>query len=149
VNIPVIESALKFGTSIVDVIDQYVEDKDLATKLKFAIAEKQIDFSMQIQASEHVPTFVKLMYAVRDVLIPMFRPLGTFALTAFAAYAATNDITLDPVLQAALAAAFPGWVASRHVEKSTKTKAEAEVKKIDAMRAKEDKGFDWSRIEVE
>lgn len=109
------------GSKILDIVDQYVEDKDASLKVKSAVFQATLDFALSIQTGEHVPTGVKYLYALRDVVLPLLRPVGAAAMSGFAAYAAYKGIEIDPAVNAAMAAAFPGWMYSRHV-----TKVEAE-----------------------
>ena len=132
----VAKEGLKLGQSIFGVIDQLVDDGDLAAKLKNGILEKQIEFSTTVLTTSTTPRMdaaVKFMYALRDVIIPMFRPLGSLAVTAFAAYATAKGIQMDPATQAVMGAAFPGWMYSRHVQKKTEANAEVERERTQAI----------------
>lgn len=131
-------AGLNLANGIISVIDQLVEDKDLASQLKLKALEQTVEYNTAILTSESVPIGVKYLLAFRDIVIPLLRPVGSAALSAFAAYAAVKGITLDPVVQAAFAGAFPGWMASRHV----RLKQQEITKQEEAKRAAEDKRWD-------
>ena len=132
----VAKEGLKLGQSIFGVIDQLVDDGDLAAKLKNGILEKQIAFSTTVLTTSTTPktdAAVKLLYAMRDVVIPMLRPFGSAAMSAFAAYAAVKGIQMDPATHAAMASAFPGWMVSRHIQKKTEANTEVERERVQAI----------------
>ena len=59
------------------------------------------------------------MISVIMALGPLWRALGSGLMTACAAYAvATPEIILCPITEAAFTAAFPTWMASRHLNKN-------------------------------
>ena len=128
-----VSAGFNFGRSVVGLIQEYVKDPDLAAKLTAEIQQRQIDFSktlLQTTTTPKTDALVKLLYALRDVVIPMFRPLGSAALTAFGAYLAYNQIPTPEWLDAAMVAAFPGWMASRHVEKAKRVESEKEMARL-------------------
>lgn len=114
---------LTLGSKALGILDQWVEDKDLRATLAFELTKINNEFLSNVYASEAVPGYVKFLHAVRDLIIPMFRPIGGLALTGFAVYATTKGIELPGWLTAVLAASFPGWMVGRQVEKKRDGKA--------------------------
>lgn len=122
-NIPVINAVAGAFKQIFGVVDQLVEDKDKKNELIVKLAELQNQLSLQLIQTNTVPwvdATVKLLFAFRDIIIPLFRPLIGAALSGYAAYAQANGIPIDPTVQTIFASAFPGWMASRFMEKSKK-----------------------------
>lgn len=136
-----------FGKSIVGLVSEYIEDPDLRAKLTTEIQKQTIDFQkavLQTQTTPRADAFVKILYATRDVIIPMLRPVGSAALTAFGAYLAYNQIPTPEWLDAVLVAAFPGWMASRHVTKVKEVEKSAEetrLKQIVSARVANDPAY--------
>lgn len=115
-------------TSLIDNISglasEFIEDPDKRNELMFKV--KELEFSLRetllaTKTNPWVDGFVKLLIAFRDIILPMMRPLGAFYLSymgvdmAQAELAAGGEVS---ALSAGLAAAFPGWGASRHVNKN-------------------------------
>lgn len=132
-----VTAGFNFGEKVVGVISEWVEDKDLAAKLAFEVTKLNQAFSLEVlktQTTPKVDALVKFAYAMRDVIIPLFqdviipllRPVGSAAVTAFGVYAHMKGVSIDPTTHALLDAAFPGWMASRHAEKARKDKEETE-----------------------
>lgn len=122
-NIPIINAVTGVFKQIFGVVDQLVEDKDKKNELIVKVAELQHQLSMQLLQTSTVPwvdATVKLLFALRDLVIPMFRPVVSACMAAYVAYAELNGITLSPLVEAAFAGAFPGWIASRWSEKKSK-----------------------------
>lgn len=119
-NIPVISAITDVFGKLFGVVDQLVEDKDKKNEIVLKIAELQNQLSVQLVQTQTVPWVdgtVKLLFAFRDIVIPLFRPVVATAMTAYVVYAEVNGITLSPMVEALFASAFPGWMASRHVNK--------------------------------
>lgn len=115
-------------TSLIDNISnlagEFIEDKDKRNELIFKV--KELEFSLReallkTKTTPFVDGFVKILIAFRDIILPMLRPVGAFYLSymgvdmAQAELAAGGDVS---ALSGGLAAAFPGWGASRHVNKN-------------------------------
>lgn len=116
----VLDAGIQVFGRIFDVIDQAVEDKDLRAEIKLEIARAQSEYMTTIMTSEHTPPFVKVLYAVRDLLVSSFRPLGSALALGFVGYAAYKGIDLPIWFQAVLVSLFPSWGVSRHLEKRKK-----------------------------
>jgi hypothetical protein len=129
-------AGLDFGKAVVGVIDQFVDDGDLAAKLTNEIMKEQISFSTALVKTKTTPrtdAVVKLLFALRDVAIPLFRPLGTAALTGFGVYLASTGAPTPEWLDAAMVAMFPAWGVSRHAHKSAEIQAETEQHRLEQI----------------
>lgn len=93
-----------------ELVDQFILDKDLAEKLKHKLLMK--DTVVWVDA------LVKLFYAFPHIILPVLRPLGAAAMTAFGMYCHANEIVLDAATIAIFDGAFPGWCVSRHLGKA-------------------------------
>jgi hypothetical protein len=125
IALPVIDAVAGVFKGLFGVVDQLVEDKDKKNEIFLKMAEMQNQLNivlMQLKTVPWVDATVKLLFAFRDLVLPLLRPVVGALMTGYAAYAETNGINLSPVVQAALAAAFPGWMYSRHTEKRNGTK---------------------------
>lgn len=132
-----VTAGLQFGGKILDLADQFIEDKDAKAKFAFELSKLQSAFSTSVittQTTPKVDAVVKLMYAWRDVGVSLVRPIGSAVAAAFAAYCVVKGITLPDWLEAAMVALFPGWMVSRHIEKSATKKAEVAEKQIAAQK---------------
>jgi hypothetical protein len=119
-NLPVIGVIGDVFKGVIGIVDQLVEDKDKKLDATIKIMELQNALAINLMSQKTTPwvdATVKLLFAVRDVVIPLFRPIVSAMLTGYAAYAAANGITMNPMVEAALASAFPGWMAARWSEK--------------------------------
>ena len=122
-GLPVIDAVAGVFTSLFGIVDQLVEDKDKKNEIIFKMAEMQNQLNLQLLQQKTTPwvdAATKLLFAVRDLVIPMLRPVVGAMMTGYAAYAEANGIPLSPMVQTAMAAAFPAWMASRHIEKNGK-----------------------------
>lgn len=129
-------AGLDFGKAVVGVVDQFVDDGDLSAKLKNEILTKQMDFSTTLVQTKTTPktdALVKLLFALRDVAIPLFRPVGSALLAGFGAYLAVNQIPTPEWLDAMMVAAFPGWMVSRHSTKQAEIAAQSEKDRMEAL----------------
>lgn len=137
---------IEAGIGVLDkgfgIIDQLVDDGDLAAKLKNQLLTEQMNFIQTLLVSKDVPGYVKLMVALRDFILPMMRPIGGFVLTAGAAWMAAKGIELPDYLMAAMAGAFPGWVVSRHIDKKQEREQETRREEVRAL-ARTDDAFDY------
>ncbi len=106
----------KAAEGIVSIIDQFVDDGDLALKLKYEMQQTLLS----TKTEGFVDGFVKLMFAFRDLILPILRPVGAFYLTymgvdmATAEMAAGGDVS---AMSASLTAAFPAWGGARQMNK--------------------------------
>ena len=127
----------KVAESAFSIIDQVVDDGDLAVKLKH---EFQIKL-LTTKTEGFVDGSVKILMAFRDIVLPMLRPVGAFYLSymgvdmAQAELAVGGDIS---ALSGGLATAFPAWGASRHANKSNEQK----TKRVIARKELDSEDFD-------
>lgn len=119
-----VTQGIGLARDITSVVSEFVQDKDLALKIQQAVFEKTMDFTIAIQTAEHVPAYIKFMYALRDVILPTLRPIGAVMLSATAAYMGVKQIPISPAMEAMMGAAFPGWMLSRHFNKQEEQKTE-------------------------
>lgn len=105
---------------VANIADKLVMDKDKYAELQFKRVELKHDKEMKLLETTTTPTidaWVKLLMAFKDVILPMFRPVGSAAMSGFAIYCRIEGIELPPTAEALMAAAFPGWMTSRHMGK--------------------------------
>lgn len=98
-----------------------IEDKEKQAEFAYKIAELQVQVQEKILTMTTTPrmdAFVKFLYALKELILPLMRPMVSTCLSGFAAYAAYKHIDLGP-LNVVFGAAFPGWMASRGIEKLT------------------------------
>lgn len=114
------EKAIEGFTGLVS---EWITDDDLRAKLDFEGEKLRFELDkVLLSTTTHprVDALVKILIALRDIVIPMLRPVGSMALAAFGAYCLSNDIELSDTLQVVLFGAPVGWGVSRHVEKVKK-----------------------------
>jgi hypothetical protein len=110
----------KLISPVTNIVDKMVMDKDKFAELQFKKTELNYKLKEQLlgtTTSPNTDAFVKLLLAFRDIVLPMLRPLGSACMTGFVIYAEMNDIALSGATEAIMAAAFPGWMTSRHMNK--------------------------------
>ncbi len=113
---------------ITNIADKLIIDKDRYAEIqlkKIEIKAAAQDKLLSITTTPTVDAITKLLIVFRDIVLPLLRPLGSFSMTAFAAYAAVNNIELSGATEAMLIAAFPGWMGSRHIAKKDEAKRKA------------------------
>lgn len=116
-NIPIIGEIF---SGLLGIGKELIEDKDKRAEFSFRVAELQIKLAeklLTMQTSPWVDAAVKLLYATKELIVPLFRPVVSGAMAGFVGYAQVKGITLSPAVEAAFAGAFPGWIISRHIEK--------------------------------
>jgi len=122
-----------------DLAGQYIEDKDKLNEInkELRVLEKGIEESLlNTSTTPKTDAFVKILIAVKEVILPMLRPLGAAAMTAFGMYCHVKGIPMDGAAQAVMDGAFPAWGASRHVHK-----ANVEKEKTRRQRKEDDDPF--------
>lgn len=116
------ESAIEGITSL---ISEAITDGDLRAKLQVELEKIRSGITLELLKSKTTPrtdAFVKILIAFRDIVIPLFRPIGSACMFAFGAYCLENNITISEPLQIMLFGAPVGWGYSRHKEKGEKIK---------------------------
>ena len=109
--------------SIFKLGDKMIVDEDKKAEFAFKVQEmafKQMETLINAKTYPWVDALVKLSYASEQIVKGLFRPLGAAAMTGFLFYAEINDIQLSGAVEALCAAAFPGWMTSRHIDKQKK-----------------------------
>lgn len=122
---PLLAPITEVFTGLIGLGKELIVDKDKQIEYAFKIAEMQhslVEKIMTMQTTPKVDAFIKILYAIKEVGIPLLRPLGSAAMTAFGAYAHAKGLHIDPVSQTLLDGAFPGWMTSRHLEKKNASK---------------------------
>jgi hypothetical protein len=112
-------------TSVFSFFSELVTDDDLKAKLVFEEAKLRFALDqilLTTQTTPKVDAAVKVLMALRDIVIPMFRPLGAACMTAFGAYCMMNGIELSEPIQYLLFGAPIGYGVSRHVDKKEQQK---------------------------
>ena len=106
---------------VTNIADKMIMDKDKYAELQFKKLELKAasqDKLLSITTTPTIDAIVKLAIAFRDVLIPLFRPIGSIAMAAFAGYCLTNNIELPGYLAEALFSTTVMWGISRHKGKA-------------------------------
>ena len=100
-----------------------IEDKDKKAEFAFKtleLAQRAMEVLLNTKTYPWIDGMVKLLYGVKELIVPMFRPVGSFAMAAFAAYCDTHGIPLSDTVSTLLYGAPVAWGTSRHIEKSRK-----------------------------
>jgi len=119
-SLPILGIVADVFKSIFGIVDQVVVDKDKAAELKVQLAQMQSTLNAQLLTTQTVPwvdATVKILMAIRDLVIPMFRPVIGAVFTGLAVWFEYKGIPVNPTLQAIMAAAFPGWMVGRQMKK--------------------------------
>lgn len=110
---------------VTSIANKMVMDKDKYAELQFKKLEltNQRELKLlEITTTPRIDAAVKLLIAIRDVVIPLLRPVGSAAMTAFGIYMHYKGTPMDTGLQMIFDGAFPAWGTSRHLNKQTEAK---------------------------
>ena len=113
---------------VTSIVDKLVLDKDKYAEIQLKKLELKSEAQALILSTTTTPTvdaWVKVLVTLKDVVIPLFRPVGSFAMAVFAGYCVTEGIELPEYVLAGLFGSPIAWGASRHSHKK------AEIKKND------------------
>lgn len=113
---------------------EWIEDKDKRNEFNFKVQELQFKLRESLLATKTTPktdAFVKLLIAFRDIILPLLRPLGAAAMTAFGMYCHVNGVDIDAASQVIMDGAFPAWGASRHVNKQKEQTEQTKRHKVE------------------
>lgn len=127
-------------SGITDLISEFITDDDLRAKLDFETEKLKFELDKVLLSTTTTPrmdAFIKLLIATRDIIIPLFRPVGSVAMACFGAYCVVNDIVIPDAIQMALFGSPLAYGASRHQAKKDSQKTE---------RVKIEKKIDWDEI---
>jgi len=109
--------------SLFKIGDKMIVDKDKKMEFAFKTQEmmfKQMETLINAKTYPWVDALVKMAYASEQIVKGLFRPIGAAIMTGFLIYAELNDIQLSGLVESLCAAAFPSWMASRHIDKNKK-----------------------------
>jgi len=116
-----VTAALDFGTKLLGIGSELVEDKDKKNEFIFKAQEMHNDFLTKIatmQTTPKVDAAVKLILVAKEFV----RPIGSCLMTAFGMYCHYKQIPMDTGLHAVFDGALPAWGVSRHMEKGKEKK---------------------------
>lgn len=105
---------------------ELIEDPDKKTEFAFKTQELYHQLATKLLDTKTFPwvdALVKLAYASEAIVKGFIRPVGSFALAAFAAYCDVKGITLSDTVSTLLYGAPIAWGTSRHIEKREKAKS--------------------------
>ncbi len=108
---------------ILDAAKRFIPDKKQLAEFEHDISTLKLELDKTLLTTKTVPwvdATIKILYALKEVIIPMFRPLGGAAMTAFGMYCHLKGVEIDIGLHAILDGALPAWGLSRHAEKGRK-----------------------------
>ena len=115
-------------TAITSLVSELIPDPDKRVQIEADLQQMEVDVKSMLLNTSTTPKVdaaVKIMIALKDVVIPMLRPIGSACMTGFAGYCILNGIAIDPITESLLAGAFPGWMYSRHKGKQQETKQQS------------------------
>jgi hypothetical protein len=119
--------------NLIGVGKELIVDKDKQIEFAFKIAELQAQLSekmLTMQTTPKVDAFVKVLYAFKELILPMFRPLVSalpWMMLLWSPETVINTINLvsmklgEPysgMIITGLYSMFPAWGYSRHKEKN-------------------------------
>lgn len=113
-------SVSKAIKSVSDLISEFIEDPDKKAELTVKLSEVLLTTT----TTPKTDAFVKILLAFRDIIIPMFRPVGSIAMAVFGAWCIKEGVELPEPIQYILFGAPIGWGLSRHGEKKAKAESE-------------------------
>ena len=105
---------------ITGIADKLILDKDKYAELQFKkleLAARARSELLAVTTTPWIDGFVKLLVTIRDVLIPLMRPVMSALMPVFAGYCAMNNIDLGSTVETMLFGAPIAYGASRHVDK--------------------------------
>jgi len=117
-------------TGITGLFSELIDDDDLRAKLEFETDKLRFELDkvlLSTQTNPYVDGGVKVLIAIRDIIIPMLRPLGAAYITYMGIDMGTAELAADGEVSAftvGLSAAFPSWGVSRHVNKNNEQKTQ-------------------------
>ena len=110
---------------VTNIVDKMVIDKDKYAEIQL----KKVEFKHNAQmallkqtTTPNVDAAVKVLIALRDVVIPLFRPVGAIGMALFGVYCVKEGIELPEYIQVALFGAPLAYGGSRHADKMAKHK---------------------------
>lgn len=116
----VIGGLFEVAKGLIGLADQAIEDKDKKIEFQYRVLDRTLGFYEKMMEQKTIPwvdALVKFVMVFKEFV----RPIGSFILTAAAAYMSYKGIALPDWVEVVMYGAFPGWMASRHSEKKNKT----------------------------
>ena len=110
---------------LTNIADKLILDKDKYAELQFKKIELTHDLKSKLLEQTTTPKMdavVKLLVTFNDVILPLLRPLGSFAMAGFAMYCTVNNIDLGETVETMLFGSPLAWMGSRHINKQTEQK---------------------------
>ena len=114
-----VSAVANFGSSLVSLGSEFIEDKDKRNEFNFKTKELESNLSIALLSNTTTPrvdALVKLILVTKQFI----RPLCGAMMTAFGAYCHYKGISMDAAMQAIFDGALPAWGVSRHVNESKK-----------------------------
>lgn len=129
-NIPIIGAVADVFSDLIGLGKELIEDKDKRNEYAFRLAELRVQLAEKMLTQQTHPkadAAVKLLYAFKEILLPMMRPVGSLLLALWGAshpeqikWLHDNLGTLGDGTILSIFGAFPAWGVSRHIEKNRK-----------------------------
>lgn len=125
-DIPVISAITKLGGAALNIVDQFVEDKDL--KQKLAVRQLELTYGLleKVINTTTVP-WVDASVKLLTASMALARPLGSFFITCAGIYLHYKQIPIDATVHSAMDLAFPAWGGAREVHKSREEKTKRQA----------------------
>lgn len=123
-----------------------IMDKDKYAELQFKKVELEYNARSELLKQTTTPKIdavVKLLITINDVVIPLLRPVGAAAMTAFGVWMHMKGTPMDVAHQVIFDGAFPAWGTSRHVNKQAETKRKPKVLPPKAQPIHNTDDWDW------
>lgn len=113
------------GKGLIGLADKAIEDKDQRLAFQTKILERTFDLFEKLIATPTNPTLdalVKFILVFNFALKGLFRPVGSFALVAFAGWMRARGTPLPDYIEVAFFGTPIAWGTSRHIEKNKRPK---------------------------
>ena len=108
-------------SGVTDLVSEFITDPDKQAEISLKLQELEVEKDNLLLSTSTTPqtdAFVKILIAFKNVIIPMFRPLGSAIMAGFAGYCVLHEIMLPEYIQVMLFGAPVGWGYSRHKGKA-------------------------------
>lgn len=129
-SVPIIGAIAGAFSELIGVGKELIEDKDKRNEYAFRLAELQMQLTERMLTQQTHPkadAAVKIAYAIKELVLPMFRPVGALLLALWGVshpeqlqWLHDNLGALGDGAIASVFGAFPAWGVSRHIEKNRK-----------------------------
>lgn len=116
-----VAAVTKLGGAALNIVDQFVEDKDLKQKLAVRQLELMYGLLEKVLNTTTIP-WVDATTKLLTALLIFARPIGSFILSCAGVYMHIKGVQLDATVHGAVDMAFPAWGAAREMHKSREEK---------------------------